>query len=145
MKLSSTIIFLLPFLAPVLSLPISEPIYSHDVNALLAKIALLCPFSGIVADVSDLLTAGENTLAWLFGTQTSQDGLSSGSSCAAVTVVWARGTTEPGNVGVLVGPPFFDALKARVGDGNVVVQGVAYPASVEGFLVGGDAGGAQNM
>lgn len=62
-----------------------------------------------------------------------------------MTVIFARGTTEPGNVGVLVGPPFFDALKSRIGAGNVVVQGVAYPASVEGFLVGGDSGSDQTM
>ena len=62
-----------------------------------------------------------------------------------VTVIFARGTTEPGNVGVLVGPPFFDALGAIVGSGNLVVQGVDYPASVEGFLEGGDSGGAQTM
>jgi hypothetical protein len=46
---------------------------------------------------------------------------------------------------VLVGPPFFDALGAIVGSGNLVLQGVDYPASVEGFLQGGDSEGAQTM
>ena len=62
-----------------------------------------------------------------------------------MTVIFARGTTETGNVGVLAGPPFFDALGAIIGAGNLVLQGVDYPASVEAFLDGGDSGGAQTM
>lgn len=139
MKLFSILILLLPFLSFV----VSAPIYLRDLNSFLAQIALLFPFSGIISDISGLLTAAENTLAGLFSIETTQDGLSG--SCGPVTVIFARGTTEPGNVGVLVGPPFFDALKSTIGAGNLVVQGVEYPASVEGFLVGGDAGGAQTM
>ncbi len=51
---------------------------------------------------------------------------------------------EGGNVGALVGPPFFNALSALVGDNNVAVQGVDYPANIWGYLSGGDvAGGAK--
>jgi hypothetical protein len=62
-----------------------------------------------------------------------------------MTVIFARGTTEPGNVGLLAGPPFFDALSTMVGEGQVAVQGVDYPASIEGFLEGGDKAGSQEM
>ncbi|KAJ5054019.1 uncharacterized protein L3040_000305 [Drepanopeziza brunnea f. sp. 'multigermtubi'] len=71
---------------------------------------------------------------------------SAGNSCTAHTVIFARGTAEPGNVGILVGPPFFAALEARLGPGQFSVQGVnTYPASVEGFLAGGDARGSIEM
>ena len=65
--------------------------------------------------------------------------------CAAVTVVFARGTTEPGNVGTVVGPPLFSALDQTLGAGNVAAQGVDYPADVAGFLAGGDDAGAATM
>jgi cutinase len=136
-------LFSVLFLLPLFSLVVAAPIFSRDINTFLAEVALLFPFSGIISDISGLLVAAENSLAFFFGIQTTQNGLSG--SCGPVTVIFARGTTEPGNVGVLVGPPFFDALKSRIGAGNVVVQGVAYPASVEGFLVGGDSGSDQTM
>lgn len=65
--------------------------------------------------------------------------------CKAYTVIFARGTTETGNVGTIAGPPFFQALASRVGSGNLAVQGVNYPADVAGFLAGGDPAGSQTM
>ncbi|KAJ0351601.1 hypothetical protein COL154_002949 [Colletotrichum chrysophilum] len=72
-----------------------------------------------------------------------QNGLQGG-ACANMIVVFARGTTERGNVGTIAGPPFFQALSAQVG-GNLEVQGIEYPADVPGFLAGGDANGSQEM
>lgn len=138
-------LFSLLLLLPFFSLVVTAPIYSRqiNINSFLAEIAVLFPFSGIISDISGLLGAAMQTIGFLFGIQTTQNGLSG--PCGPVTVIFARGTTEPGNVGVLVGPPFFDALGAIVGSGNLVLQGVDYPASVEGFLEGGDSGGAQTM
>lgn len=48
-----------------------------------------------------------------------------------------------GNVGAIVGPPFFDALDSTIGDN--AVQGVAYPADILGFLEGGDPVGSSTM
>ena len=63
-----------------------------------------------------------------------------------MTVIFARGTTEPGNVGlVTTGPHFFDALTTMLGAKSVDVQGVEYSASIEGFLEGGDPVGSQTM
>jgi cutinase len=147
----SYLIPLIAFLFPlVLTLPIpsslsSDSVLSRDLNSFLAKITLLFPFSGAITEISSLVTAAGALLASLTDTQTSQNDLLSGNACAAITIVFARGTTEPGNVGVLVGPPFFNALESIVGAGNVALQGVDYPASVEGFLAGGDATGSQTM
>jgi hypothetical protein len=45
-----------------------------------------------------------------------------------MTIIFSRGIIEIGNVGILAGPPFFQALDAAVGARNVVVQSVDYPA-----------------
>jgi cutinase len=48
-------------------------------------------------------------------------------------------------VGTLTGPPFFAALATVGGTDNLAVQGVTYPASVQGFLAGGDTNGSKLM
>lgn len=65
--------------------------------------------------------------------------------CRSVTVMFARGTTESGNVGAVVGPPFFNALGLAIGDENVGIQGVEYPATILGYLEGEDAEGAVTL
>ncbi|KAI4678326.1 uncharacterized protein J4E88_006847 [Alternaria novae-zelandiae] len=76
----------------------------------------------------------------------SQNDVKSGGGCKPMTVLFARGTTELGNMGSIAGPPFAIALGAMMGGaGNVAVQGIQYPADVPGFLVGGDKGGSQLM
>ena len=74
-----------------------------------------------------------------------ENGFSNGGACNAVTVLFARGTTEAGNVGTLAGPPFFEALASRIGANKLTVQGVNYPADVQGFLAGGDAAGSRTL
>lgn len=66
-------------------------------------------------------------------------------ACAEVTVIFARGTTEAGNVGSIAGPPFFKALEDELSDPQVAIQGVDYPADVPGFLMGGSRAGAATM
>ncbi|KAI3549600.1 cutinase [Colletotrichum filicis] len=65
-------------------------------------------------------------------------------TCPDVAVLFARGTNEPGNVGFLTGPPFFDALRTYMnGTGSIAIQGVnSYPADPPGFFAGGSATGA---
>lgn len=79
------------------------------------------------------------------GTSTTQNGLTDSTGCKAMIVIFARGTTEQGNVGTLSGPPFFAALAQSVGIENLAVQGVDYPADIPGFLAGGDANGSKTM
>ncbi|KAL8832491.1 MAG: hypothetical protein Q9170_004862 [Blastenia crenularia] len=68
-----------------------------------------------------------------------------GSPCKALTVIFARGTTETGNVGTITGPPFFQALYNDIGAPKVALQGVDYPADIQGFLAGGDDTGSRKM
>ena len=74
--------------------------------------------------------------------------LTDGTACRPITLIWARGTTQSGNVGEAnsEGPTFFNAVAAAVGGtSRVAIQGVTYPANVFGFLAGGDAAGATTM
>ncbi|KAL9614279.1 MAG: hypothetical protein Q9167_001235 [Letrouitia subvulpina] len=65
--------------------------------------------------------------------------------CRPVTIIFARGTIEPGNVGTLTGPPFFNALGLIIGRDNIGIQGVPYAATIGGYLAGGDSGGSENL
>ena len=65
--------------------------------------------------------------------------------CKPVTLLFARGTTEEGNMGSLVGPSLAKALGLAVGEDSLAVQGVDYDASVEGFFAGGDPEGSKTM
>ncbi|KAI9801888.1 MAG: hypothetical protein M1833_002202 [Piccolia ochrophora] len=60
--------------------------------------------------------------------------------CKDVSVIYARGTGEPGNVGYQTGPSFFTALNNELGAARVAVQGVAYPATAAGNANGGASG-----
>jgi cutinase len=82
------------------------------------------------------------TLAAL--SSSTQNDVANGSGCKAMTVLFARGTTEGGNMGTIAGPPFVSAIGKMMG-GDVAVQGIEYPADIPGFLAGGDAGGSQLM
>lgn len=70
--------------------------------------------------------------------------LTDGTACRAVTVIYARGTTETGNLGLL-GPVFLNDLASAVGNSNLAVQGVNYAADIPGFLAGGDPTGSALM
>jgi cutinase len=102
----------------------------------LSSAILLLPFS--------LITATPITIRQL-GTSDTENDLTNGSPCKAVTIIFARGTTESGNVGSLAGPPFFAAVADAIGAENLAVQGVEYPADIPGFLAGGDAAGSRTM
>lgn len=78
-------------------------------------------------------------------TADTENDLTNGSPCKAMTVIFARGTTESGNVGTLSGPPMFGALSTAVGPANLAVQGVDYGATIPQFLEGGDPTGSALM
>jgi hypothetical protein len=138
-------ILLLPLLA--LSLPLSPPVRRNTpLNEFLSELLKLVPnINEDINDATGAITVLDNALAAVTGAQTSYNELGSG-SCTDYTVIFARGTSEPGNVGVLVGPPLFEALQDIVGASALTIQGVNdYSASVETYLAGGDSNGSANM
>ena len=70
-------------------------------------------------------------------------------ACKPVSFIFARGTTETGNLGETVGPALTKDLQQMLGAGNVAVQGVNYPADIAGAAQGSidpkGAQGSQNM
>ncbi|KAL8808786.1 MAG: hypothetical protein Q9200_004017 [Gallowayella weberi] len=62
--------------------------------------------------------------------------------CKPITVIFARGTNENGNLGSVIGPPLYTALKNKLGADKIAYQGVPYPASAAGNTNGGGNGGA---
>jgi hypothetical protein len=46
-----------------------------------------------------------------------------------MTVIFARGTGELGNMGTISGPPMVKAIRSKLGADRVTVQGVDYAAS----------------
>ncbi|KAG7006472.1 cutinase [Physcia stellaris] len=75
------------------------------------------------------------------GSSTAND-VTNKAACKAITVIFARGTGESGNIGSVIGPPLLKALQAKVGAAKVAFQGVPYPASAAGNANGGGNGGA---
>lgn len=67
--------------------------------------------------------------------------------CRPVIFIWARGSTQDGNMGYSPGPQTADGLKSRLGASNVAAQGFEYPASLlDNLRAGGcDAEDAQNL
>jgi len=117
---------------------------SSPLNTILAMITKLFPVNVAVKDLTSLISIAEQGLATALDIDTTENGLSAG--CADMTIIFARGTTEAGNVGAIVGPEFFDAVRSKLGgDATLAVQGVDYPADIPGFLAGGSAQGSQTM
>lgn len=113
---------------------------SGPLNQFLRLISTLPQGAAALDIVGRLLTPIQQGLADAVDIDTTQDDLTKSASCADVTVVFARGTTEPGNVGLVTGPPFFDALKEQLGNKSLAFQGVKYPATFAGFNKNGTEG-----
>ncbi|CRL29874.1 Cutinase [Penicillium camemberti] len=69
-----------------------------------------------------------------------ENGVTENAGCKEYTFIFARGTTEIGNMGTVIGPPLAEQLNTLTGD-KVTVQGVDYPADAAGNAVMGAAGG----
>lgn len=61
--------------------------------------------------------------------------------CAPVSFIFARGSTESGNMGSTVGPALAKALISSLGESGVAIQGVDYEASIESNISMGKEGG----
>jgi len=108
--------------------------------------AILLSLAAALSVASAIPVAGTRAIARRqLATSDEENQLYDGTPCRAVTVIFARGTSELGNVGSLAGPPFFSALATDIGESNLAVQGVNYSASIAGFLEGGDPTGSTLM
>jgi hypothetical protein len=113
---------------------------SGPLNQFLKLISTLPEGSAALDGVGLILTPLQQGLADSVGIDTTRDDLEQNAPCADVTVIFARGTTEPGNVGLVAGPPFFEALSEQLEGKSLAVQGVEYPATFAGFNKNGTEG-----
>lgn len=125
--------------------------YIGDLNTIMRSLNLYLMLHGFAAALPltndehqgfDKMRMLSNDIAKLAETSIVRNELN---ECKPVTVIFARGTVEPGNVGTLAGPPFFNALDLAIGKPNVGIQGVDYPATILGYLQGGDSEGAMTV
>jgi len=66
-------------------------------------------------------------------------------ACPDVMTIFGRGTGEPSSIGIFVGPYFDAALQRTLSPRTSTFMGVEYPASIIGYLEGGDPEGARRM
>jgi len=88
-------------------------------------------FNAVVAlSLASLVTAAPPTavISHLERRQMSANDLTKG-ACKGTTLIFARGTTEPGNIGTIVGGPFVSGLKKGLNN-DLAVEGVNYAAGV---------------
>ncbi|TPX15908.1 uncharacterized protein E0L32_000242 [Thyridium curvatum] len=119
-------------------------------SRLLSFLLQLFPARFALKEARDLMHTAERAIALTFGLQSVENQLpKAGEPCPSVTIIYARGTYEIGNVGVLVGPGFFEAVKLATSATNssvsVAVQGVEYAAIFPEYVKGGDRAGSQKM
>ncbi|KXJ85012.1 cutinase, partial [Microdochium bolleyi] len=112
----------------------------RPLNALLRMFSSLPAGERALDATRKLLTPLQQGLARAVGIETTRDDMAQNAPCSDVTVIFARGTTEPGNVGLVTGPPFLDALSEQLAGRSLSVQGVEYPATFAGFNKNGTEG-----
>lgn len=69
---------------------------------------------------------------------TTENGLTRGLTCGDVVLIFARGSTEVGNMGTIIGPGLGRELERRLGSRDLTIQGVNYDADLApNYLPGG--------
>ncbi|GAB0136284.1 hypothetical protein EsDP_00004591 [Epichloe bromicola] len=97
------------------------------VVALFSLLAAAAPAPAPAPAAREIQAAPEDLEARQFFA-TTQNELETGTGpCPPVIFIFARGSTEPGNMGMLLGPLLASALKSRLGQSGVWVQGVGGP------------------
>lgn len=151
MKASVSSLLLLPLVMGASALSIPQPVSQRDIeprlsiNTILAWISELFPSQILLTDAANVIGAADEALAVALGYETTYNDLTDG-QCGDVTLIFARGTDDPGNVGSLVGPEFYAALQTALGSTSSIFQGVNdYDATVTQYLEGGSTTGASDM
>ncbi|ODM21006.1 hypothetical protein SI65_04059 [Aspergillus cristatus] len=88
-----------------------------------------------LGDFTDLLGGSFSSVGG-----TTENGVTDNNGCQPLTFIFARGTTELGNMGSVVGPPVAKQLASQTNN-KVTVQGVDYPADAAGNASLGSSGG----
>lgn len=114
----------------------SHPWASSPCTEMLTLLLFICFVLQALA--FPLTPRAANKTSYVIGSQNATD-VDDG-VCAPLTLLFARGTIDPGNLGQVIGPPLCGNLSVLL-NGNVALQGVPYPATIEGIAVQGWPGG----
>ncbi|KAK0726681.1 cutinase-domain-containing protein [Apiosordaria backusii] len=153
MKLSLLVLFALAPAAPA-PLPQDEPpplpvdpttdLSAIPVNTYLYWVTKLFPLDRHIDVTRDLYVAAELKVASILKIQTTRHITTGG--CPDIAILFARGTNEAGNIGMVAGPSFFEHVKKEAGKNKTVeIQGLDYDAGLKGFLRGGDKNGSKKV
>lgn len=121
---------------------------NNPLNGLLGLVTSLPGADVLVDGAAQVLTGlqGDVVAPLLNVGPENQTDITANKPCADMTLIFARGTTEPGNMGTLVGPQLVDEIKKAMPAGRTLnVQGVDYGATIQGYLGGGGADGTASM
>ncbi|PYH82466.1 cutinase-domain-containing protein [Aspergillus uvarum CBS 121591] len=114
---------------------------STDSSSGLSALSSLFPSSSASTTSSSGSSDGlGGMISSVMGGSSTQNGVTSNTGCKELTFIFARGTTEMGNMGSVVGPEVASALQSLTGN-KVTVQGVDYPADWAGNMNMGASGG----
>ncbi|KAK3987577.1 cutinase-domain-containing protein [Cladorrhinum sp. PSN332] len=115
-------------------------------NTYLYWITKLFPLNSAIDRAGHTVARAEKTIASVLRIKTTRN-IPKRDPCTDITILFARGTNEVGNLGTIVGPAFFDAVEdlARKKNLTVAMQGTNYNASTQGYLYGGDPQGGKKM
>lgn len=130
---------------PTISLPTSLPTSIPGLGSGTGTTtALPTSIAGLGSSTTGTSTSsgltGLSGLTSAAGSSTEND-VTSNTGCKALTVIFARGTSETGNMGTIIGPPLVTSLQTAVGTDQVAAQGVDYDASIAGNVQLGADGG----
>jgi cutinase len=98
------------------------------VNTMYAKSVLIAALAGFAA-ASPIEIESRQLFGGIGGTGSSSSEFSRG-GCKDILFAFARGSTEIGNMGTVVGPPTSDGLKKEFGADAVATEGIPYAASI---------------
>ncbi|OJJ96630.1 hypothetical protein ASPACDRAFT_63532 [Aspergillus aculeatus ATCC 16872] len=113
---------------------------STDSSSGLSALSSLFPSSSATTSSSSSSDGLSGMISSVMGGSSTQNGVTSNTGCKELTFIFARGTTEMGNMGSVVGPEVASALQSLTGN-KVTVQGVDYPADWAGNMNMGASGG----
>ncbi|KAK0665593.1 cutinase-domain-containing protein [Cercophora samala] len=129
---------------PPLSAEYDPTIITIPVNTYLYWVTKLFPLDRHLDVVRDLYMAAEQRVASILKIQTTRH-ITKG-DCPDIAILFARGTNEAGNIGMVAGPSFYEHVKKEAGKNKTVeIQGLDYEANLKGFLRGGDKDGTSKM
>jgi len=111
---------------PYIEYQFSEPSNPSTITTMYTTSILVAALAGLAASSP---IESRQLFGGIGGTGSSSSEFSQG-GCRDILFAFARGSTEIGNMGTVVGPPTSDGLKQEFGQDAVATEGIPYAASL---------------